>query len=138
MYTGLLHLHSYLPFLLLIMIFVVLLNSLRGWIAGTSFDKYSNKFVLISMILIHLQWTVGAILYFVSPNVKSMGEAMGDSLSRLYALEHPLLMTVALVLVTIARSKSKKSNEPKHHRTNFIFFALALACILLCLPPSWL
>lgn len=138
MYTGLLHLHSFLPYVLFLMIFVVLLNSLRGWITATSFDKHSNRFVLVSMILIHLQWTVGAVLYFVSPNVKSMGEAMGDSLSRLYALEHPLLMTVALVLVTIARSKSKKSDESKHHRTNFIFFALALVCILLCLPPSWL
>ena len=138
MYTGLLHLHSNLPFLVFLMIFVVLLNSLRGWLTKTPFDKFSNKFVLISMILIHVQWTVGAILYFESPNVKSMSEAMGNSLSRLYALEHPLLMTVALVFITIARSKSKKSDESKHHKMNFIFFALALACILLCLPPSWL
>jgi len=138
MYTGLLHLHSFLPYMLFLLIFVVLLNSLRGWVTKTPFDKYSNLFVLMSMILIHLQWTVGAILYFVSPNVKSMGEAMGDSLSRLYALEHPLLMTVALVLITIARSKSKKSDETKHHKLNFLFFALALVCILLCLPPSWL
>lgn len=138
MYTGLLHLHSNLPYLLLLLIFAVLVKSLIGWVKSLPFDKTSNKFVLFAMILAHIQWTVGAVLYFVSPNVKSMGEAMGDSLYRLYALEHPLLMTIALVLLTIARSKSKKSEDTKLNKTTFIFFALALACILLCLPPSWL
>ena len=138
MYIGLLHLHSNLPYLLLLLMAVVLIKSLIGWLSSRPFDNLTNKLVLISMILAHIQWTVGAVLYFVSPNVKPIGEAMGDSLSRLYALEHPLLMTVSVVLLTIARSKSKKSNESKQHRTVFIFFALALVCIFLCLPPSWL
>lgn len=138
MYIGLLHLHSNLPYLLLLLMAVVILKTLIGWLSSRPFDNLTNKLVLISMILAHIQWTVGVVLYFVSPNVKPLGEAMGDSLSRLYALEHPLLMTVSVVLLTIARSKSKKSNESKQHRTVFIFFALALVCIFLCLPPSWL
>lgn len=138
MYIGLLHLHSNLPYLLFLLMAVVIIKSLIGWLSSRPFDNLSNKLVLISMILAHIQWTVGAVLYFVSPNVKPLGDAMGDSLSRLYALEHPLLMTVSVVLLTIARSKSKKSNESKQHRMVFIFFVLALICILLCLPPSWL
>ncbi|MDB2368748.1 hypothetical protein N9V43_00530 [Flavobacteriales bacterium] len=138
MYIGLLHLHSNLPYILLVLILAVLVKSLLGWVQSSPFDKLSNKLVLFSMITIHLQWTIGAILYFVSPNVKSLGEAMGDSLSRLYALEHPLMMTVALVLLTIARSKSKKSEDSSNHRRTFILFAIATLCMVWSLPPSWL
>lgn len=138
MNIGLLHLHSNLPFLLLVLILAVLIKSLIGWIQSSPFDKRSNKLVLFAMITAHVQWLVGAILYFVSPNVKSLGEAMGDSLSRLYALEHPLMMTIALVLLTIARSKSKKTDDSSNHRRTFILFAIATLCIVWCLPPSWL
>ncbi|MGC6470735.1 MAG: hypothetical protein ACON4E_05650 [Flavobacteriales bacterium] len=138
MYIGLLHLHSNLPYVLFLLMAVVLVKSLIGWITKSPFDSLSNKLVLFSMITIHIQWTVGAVLYFVSPNVLSIGEAMDNSLSRLYALEHPILMTVAMVLLTISRSKSKKSDDTKNHRTVFILFTIALVSILLCLPPSWL
>ena len=138
MYIGLLHLHSNLPFLLLLLMAIVIIKSLIGWFSSNPFDNLSKRLVLISMILSHVQWTVGVVLYFFSPNVKPISEAMGDSLSRLYALEHPLLMTISVVLLTIARSKSKKSTESKQHRLMFIYFTLALIFILLCLPPSWL
>ena len=101
MYIGLLHLHSNLPFILLLLIGAVLVKSLIGWIKTSPFDKLSNKLVLFSMITAHIQWVLGVILYFVSPNVKSLDQAMGDSLSRLYALEHPLMMTISLVLITM-------------------------------------
>ena len=138
MYIGLLHLHSNLPFILLLLIGAVLVKSLIGWTQSSPFDKLSKKLVLFAMITAHIQWVVGAILYFVSPNVKSLGQAMGDSLSRLYALEHPLMMTIALVLLTVARSKSKKSEDASNHRRTFILFAIATLCIVWSLPPSWL
>lgn len=138
MYIGLLHLHSNLPFILLLLIGAVLVKSLIGWTQSSPFDKLSNKLVLFAMIAAHIQWVVGAILYFVSPKVKSLGEAMGDSLSRLYALEHPLMMTIALVLLTVARSKSKKSEDASNHRRTFILFTIATLCIVWSLPPSWL
>ena len=91
------------------------------------------------MILIHIQWTVGLVLYFISPNVKSFSQLdMSNSLERLYALEHPIMMTIALVLLTIARSKSKKTNNSSMNKTVLVLFGLALGCILFCLPPSWL
>ena len=137
MYLGLKHLHSSLPYLLLVAILVVLVLSLMGIFNKTEFDAKRKKAVLFAMILFHLQWTVGLILYFVSPMVKSIGNAMSDSTDRLYALEHPLMMTIALVLVTIARSKSKKTKDTSMNRTVFILFIVALACIVFCLPDSW-
>ena len=97
MYIGLLHLHSNLPYLLLLLMGVVIIKSIIGWVSSKPFDNGTKKLVLFSMIIAHIQWTIGAVLYFVSPNVKSFSEAMGDSLSRLYALEHPILMTLAVM-----------------------------------------
>jgi len=137
MYVGLKHLHSSLPYLLFVAILVVLVLSLMGIFNKTPFDVKRKKAVLFAMILFHLQWTVGLILYFVSPMVKNIGDAMSNSMDRLYALEHPLMMTIALVLVTIARSKSKKTEDSSMNRTVLILFTLALACIIFCLPDSW-
>ena len=137
MYVGLKHLHSSLPYLLFVAILVVLVLSLMGIFNKTPFDAKRKKAVLFAMILFHLQWTVGLILYFVSPMVKNIGDAMSNSMDRLYALEHPLMMTIALVLVTIARSKSKKTEDSSMNRTVFILFILALASIIFYLPDSW-
>ena len=137
MYVGLKHLHSGLPYLLLLATLVVLVLSLIGIFNKTEFDAKRKKAVLFAMILFHLQWTVGLILYFVSPMVKSIGNAMSDSTDRLYALEHPLMMTIALVFVTLARVKSKKTDDYAMNLNVFLFFALALACIIFCLPESW-
>ena len=138
MYVGLLHLHSSLPYITFLLMALVLVKTIRGWIQKSTFDNASNKLVLFSMITVHIQWTVGAVLYFISPNVLSIGEAMSNSVSRLYALEHPLMMTISLVLITIARSKSKKSNDSSNNKSTAILFLIALACMLWALPPSWL
>jgi hypothetical protein len=138
MYVGLLHLHSNLPYLLLLLMLLVLVFCLKGMFKSEVFGKTINKLVLFAMITAHIQWTVGLVLYFVSPNVKSIGQAMSNSTDRLYALEHPLLMTIALVLLTIARVKSKKSEDTSMYKKTAIYFMLALACILFCLPPNWL
>ena len=139
MYIGLLHLHSNLPYLLFLAIALVLVLSIKGLFQKTDFSAFQQNSVLFSMILIHIQWTVGLVLYFISPNVKSFSQLdMSNSLERLYALEHPIMMTIALVLLTIARSKSKKTNNSSMNKTVLVLFGLALGCILFCLPPSWL
>ena len=45
------------------------------------------------------------------------------------------MMTIALVLLTVARSKSKKSEDASNHRRTFILFAIATICIVWSLPP---
>jgi hypothetical protein len=64
---------------------------------------------------------------------------MKDSTLRLYALEHPLVMLIAVVLVTVARSKTKKSDANSAHKTNFILYAISLLLILSRIPwAKWL
>jgi hypothetical protein len=55
---------------------------------------------LFVLIAIHIQFLVGIILYFVSPNGLQMIKAVGmgglTTESRLLALEHPLINIIAL------------------------------------------
>ena len=91
------------------------------------------------MIFAHLQLTVGIALYFVSPMVVSIGDAMKNATTRLYALEHPLMMVIAIVLLTMARSKTKNLSDVSAHKKNLLFFVLALVAILSRIPwDQWL
>jgi hypothetical protein len=64
---------------------------------------------------------------------------MKDSTLRLYALEHPLVMLIAVVLVTVARIKTKRSDSNSAHKTNFILYVVSLLLILSRIPwAKWL
>jgi hypothetical protein len=62
---------------------------------------------------------------------------MKDSAVRLLALEHPLMMVIAIILITIGWSKHKKQvkSEAKF-KTFTIFYGLALVLILSRIPWS--
>ena len=139
MYTGLSHLHHYLPYVLLSLMVLVTIKAFIGLAQGSDYSPGDKKLGLLSMIAAHLQFTLGIVLYFVSPMVVSIGDAMGNATSRLYALEHPLMMLIAVVLLTIARSKTKTINDSSAHKTIAIMYSIALVAILSRIPwEQWL
>ena len=73
------------------------------------------------MIIAHVQFTVGIALYFISPMVINMGDAMKDATTRLYAIEHPIMMVIAIVLLTMARSKTKNLSDVSAHKRIYSF-----------------
>jgi len=98
---------------------------------------------LFALICTHLQLLIGLILFFVSPKIVwfsenvDMGLIMKNSTMRMYNVEHPLLMIIAIALITIGYSKHKKklSSAPKF-KTLAIFYTLAFAAILAMIPWS--
>jgi uncharacterized protein YacL len=101
------------------------------------FTEKVRKVALVGFIATHLQLVIGLILYVVSPRGLSnfSGEAMGESLSRLYILEHPLTMIIAIVLISIGYIKAKKpGDDVRRYRTIILFYLLGLALILLRIP----
>lgn len=92
---------------------------------------------LWGFIASHIQLLIGLVLYAVSPVGLSnfSGEAMGESLSRLYILEHPLTMIIAIVLISIGYIKAKKPNDDvRRYKTIILFYTLGLILILLRIP----
>ncbi|MBA5793663.1 hypothetical protein H1R17_05520 [Flavobacterium sp. xlx-214] len=144
MYTGLQHAHSFVAYAALILLIVASLNAIIGMTSNKSFKDGDRKIALFALIFTHIQLLVGLILYFQSPMVQifnmPMGEVMKDANLRLYAVEHPLINIIAVVLITIGFSKHKKATTDKaKFKSIAIMYALGTILILSRIPWSnWL
>lgn len=137
MYTGFQHLHSGFAYLVLLILVGVIGYALVNLINKKPFTETARKFSLVGLIASHIQLLIGFILYFLSPNVIFSGEAMGDAMSRLYLLEHPLTMIIGIVLITIGYSKAKSGDDDAaRYKKILMFYGLGLFLILLRIPWS--
>ena len=137
MYTGFKHLHSFLAYPLLIAVVITFLIAAYAFFTKAPYTKTHRISALIGLISAHLQLVFGLILYFLSPLGISnfSGENMGDSISRLYFLEHPIMMILAIVFITIGFSKAKRANNDlAKHKTVMIFYGLGLIFALSRIP----
>ncbi|WPP49379.1 cytochrome B [Catalinimonas niigatensis] len=139
MYTGLLHLHSALRYVVLILLIIAVINALMKWQGKKEFKPVDKKIYLFTLIATHTQLLIGLILYFVSPIVDQayadFGAAMKDAMLRFWAMEHFALMLIAIILITIGYSSSKKVVDAVvKHKKIAIFFLLGLVLILFAIP----
>ncbi|MDR2222391.1 MAG: hypothetical protein LBE34_06580 [Flavobacteriaceae bacterium] len=140
MYNIIKHAHSGVAYLALIFLLIAVINAFMGMSGNKEFKDKDKKIGLFALIFTHIQLLLGLVLYFVSPVVQSMGVAMKDSAMRLYALEHPLINIIAIVLITIGWSKHKKAMDSNAKFKKFaIFYTLGLILILSRIPwGAWL
>lgn len=146
MYTGLLHFHSYWAYLVLLMLFIAVFNNLIGLAGKRTFETKDTRIGLFTLIAAHIQLLIGIILFFVSPMIQwfsgnaAVGDIMKNDQLRLYNVEHPLMMLIAIALITIGYSKHKKKETSKaKFKTLFIFYLLALVFILAMIPwNAWM
>lgn len=137
MYTGLQHAHSFIAYAALILLIVASINAMIGMSSNKQFKDSDRKIALFALIFTHVQLLVGIILYFVSPLVQSFSVAMKDSTLRLYALEHPLINLIAVILITIGFSKHKKAATDKaKFKSIAIMYAIGTLLILSRIPWS--
>lgn len=142
MYTGFLHLHNTLRWLILLSLVITLVKYVSGWLRNQRWEKTDNVLGIVFTSLMDLQLLTGLVLYFfLSPITKlamsDFGAAMKDSGIRFYAVEHFSMMLIAVVLVHIGRAKSKKAKtDLAKFKTATIFYLLALVIILAAIPWS--
>ncbi len=139
MYTGLLHLHSFLRWVALIFIVAAFIRSLMGWLNKSEYSPLDNKLSLFSLISAHIQLIIGFILYFVSPIVSAgladIGGAMKEPTLRFWTIEHMSVMFFAIVLITLGRSLSKRAaDDTDKHKKVALFFGFGLLLILMRIP----
>lgn len=131
LYTGLLHTHSLLRYIVLLLLVVVVVKSLMGWVNKKSYDPIDNKLGLWLMISTHTQLLFGLFLYFLSPLVQFSSGTMKDALARYWTVEHIFIMLLAVILITLARITSKKlSDDVAKHRRMFILNTVAFLLIV--------
>jgi hypothetical protein len=90
---------------------------------------------LFAMVSLHTQLLIGLGLYFISPRVKFFDGWMKDAAFRFYGMEHISLMIIAIILVTIGHSKSKKGSTPaEKFKPIKIWYVLGLILIVAAIP----
>ena len=142
MYTGFLHLHDTLRWLVLLSLVITLVKYVSGWLGNQPWKKTDNILGVVFTTLMDLQLLTGLVLYFfLSPVTKlamsDFGAAMKDPGIRFYAVEHFSMMLIAVVLVHIGRAKSKKAKtDLAKFKTATIFFLIALVVIFAAIPWS--
>jgi len=131
--------HSYLAYLVLaLLLFAILINAYH-WLKGRPFTSTDKAIALWGLIAVHTQFLAGLILYFLSPlGIGNFsGEAMKNPLMRLYLVEHPLVMILAIALITIGYSKAKKAvSDTSKYKTIVLFYSIGLCLILSRIPWS--
>ena len=139
MYTGLLHFHSLLRWVLLLLLIAVLAKAFMGRKGGKVFGPGDRKLSLFTMITAHLQLVFGVVLYMISPIVQgaiaNMGSAMKNAPLRFWAVEHLSMMLLAIAFLTIGHIKAKKAaTDDAKFSAQFLWFGLGLLLILLAIP----
>ena len=141
MYTFLLYTHSWLRWVVFILMILAVFKSLIGLFSGGTYQKLDNTLAASFVGTMHLQLLLGLILYFfVSPLVgearaMGYGAAMKEPDLRFWAVEHLALMILAVIFAQAGRSISKKSDDSVvKYRFQSIFFGAAMLLIILGIP----
>lgn len=136
--------HSYWAYLVLAILIFAVVNAIIGVTQKKQFTEKDLRIGLFTLILAHIQLLIGLGWYFMSPWFKALkenvSEVMGDKAIRLLAVEHPIMMILAIVFITIGWSKHKKKTEDAaKFKTFAIFYGIALLLILSRIPwNNWL
>ncbi len=135
------HIHSYWAYIVVIVTTIATVNFIIGAILKKEYQPKDFRLALLTLIATHLQFLFGMILYFTSSRIQwfnddvSVKDIMKNADLRLYHIEHPTVMLLAAVLITIGYSKHKKQlvSGPKFKFLT-IFYTLALLLILSRIP----
>ena len=131
-----LHLHSGLRYVVLVLLLLAIVKSIIGWTSKKEFSKGDEQIGLFLMIFSHLQLLIGLFLYMTKGWLSlPFGQAMADSVTRFWKVEHLFGMIIAITLITIGRMRAKRLSEDlRKHKATVIFYLIALVLILGSIP----
>ncbi|WP_010521363.1 hypothetical protein [Aquimarina agarivorans] len=136
--------HSTWAYLVLAILALAAFNAIAGLVSKREYQAKDFRISLFTLIVTHLQFVIGLILLFVSGKILwftdiPAKDIMGNAEMRLYNVEHPTVMILAIALLTVGYSKHKKklTSTPKF-KSLAIFYSLALLLVLSRIPwKAW-
>lgn len=133
-----LFLHSYLRYFILLFALVVAVQSLVGMMRNKKFKKVNKQLALSLLIFCDLQLVLGIILYYykvIGAGMFSAGDLMKNPYSRFYAVEHSLAMIIAIVLVHVGYTVTKKNiDDDRKFKRLFWCSFIALGIFMAMIP----
>ena len=132
--------HSYWAYIVLLILIVAVVNAIIGLSSKKEFKTKDLRISLFTLIASHIQLIIGFIAFYTSTFYTSMrgmgmGEVMKNKELRKALIEHPLMILIAIALITIGFSKhKKKTTDIAKFKTITIFYGIALLIILGMIP----
>jgi phage-related holin len=124
MYNFILQAHSGWRYLVLLVLIVALVKFLIGWLAKgkwSNFDTMLNRF---TPIVIDIQWLLGLIVWITG--------SWWQNSDRQGAWEHPLLLTVAVVIAHVFSARARKAeSDAIRFRTAFLGYLITSVLVAL-------
>jgi hypothetical protein len=141
MQTGLVHLHNTLRWIILILLILSIVKAYTGWKSKSALSDSTKKLWLFTMVATHItlllglyQWLAGRY-GMLTTSLPEGTSFMKDKFYRFYWLEHPLMMILAIVFITVGRRMAKSAvTDIVKHRKAFLFFLIGLILILAAIP----
>lgn len=141
MQTGFVHLHNVLRWVILILLVLSIVKSFIGLRSGKPFQNSDRKTWLFTMIAAHITLLLGLAQLLVgrygiiTAGYEGEGSFMKNKFYRFFWVEHPLLMIIAIVLITKGYGMAKKevSDQEKYGKA-LRYFIAALIAILVAIP----
>lgn len=138
-YTLLLTLHDDLRWLVLLSALVAVVVSIRGISGKRPFRPLGRVAGLVYVSLLDTQVLLGILLCFLSPWVAqfwaSPFTAMKVKEARFFAIEHGVLMLVALALAHIGAVRSRRAaGDPAAYRNALLWYSLSVPVLLAGIP----
>jgi hypothetical protein len=129
MYNGLLHLHNFLRWVILILLLVSIFQSFSKSVGLKKASLFLVIATHIQFLIGIYQWLVGGFGYnLIREN--GFGEVMKNTVQRFWAVEHITGMLIATILITAARGKAKRGS----YSAASWLYVVALILILAVVP----
>lgn len=133
--------HSYLRWLVLLLLSLNAIRSTRSWIQRRPRCSTDLRIDLATMISVDIQFLLGLALYlFLSPVTRIGGDlgwatVMRDATLRFWTIEHLSLMVLATFTVHLGRILARRTaDERARHRRTAVASIVALLLILIAIP----
>jgi len=126
----LLFFHSLLRYVVLALLIGSVFFAFRGYLTRAPILIGERKVFIYAVIACHVQLAIGFILYWL--RFESYGSS---SIGRFWKFEHMGMMTIAVILVTLGRTFSKKAKSEKRKQLLiWVFYLIGLLVILSMIP----
>lgn len=138
MATGMLHLHNFMRWLVLLFAIWTVIKSAGGMGGGKAFTKADQRPALFLMISVDIQLLLGLFLYInkgwfkvlTSSNIMELKQAQ-----RFWAMEHMLGMLIGIILIHVGYSATKKNIADQAKFKKLFWFVLVALIIIFATIP---
>ncbi len=138
-YYPLLVIHSAVRWLVLVAMLITIVRARYRSRKALPYTPTDNRLRVGTLAVVHLQAVLGMVLYGISPIIRyfysAFGEAVHNRPVRFFGMEHSLVMTVSVIVVTIGSARAKRqTTDAGKHRAIWVWYGIALLLILSSVP----